>query len=120
MNANGTATDFGFVITKAPLESGLVSSVLAIAHSALDAGRTVSLFLVSDGVWLAKRSRHNNVTKAFKELIARGAEVAVSKDHLTAAGIEEVELFEGIISIRKTYKKLVENVMEKWDKVMVV
>lgn len=120
MNDNSTAADFGFVITKAPLESGLVSNVLTIAHSAIDAGRTVNLFLVSDGVWLAKKNQHNNVTMAFKELIEKGAVAVASKAHLTAAGIEEAELFEGVIPIRKIYKELVENVMEKWRKVMVV
>jgi hypothetical protein len=46
--------------------------------------------------------------------------VTVSLEHLKGAGIGEGELVEGLTVTKKTYKDLVEVVMEKWDRVVVV
>ena len=110
--------DLGFVVTKPPLESGLVANILTIAQSALDQGRSVGIFLISDGVWLVKKDQKNHVAGMFERVLGSGAEVIASSEHLEAAGISEDEIIDGVTVTKRVYKDLVTNVMENWDKVM--
>jgi sulfur relay (sulfurtransferase) complex TusBCD TusD component (DsrE family) len=112
--------DLGFIITKPPLESGAVKGVLNVAIDAQKEGRRVGLFLISDGVWLAKSGQANEPSGLFSELLTGGARATVSGDHILAAGISEEDLADGVEVTRKPYKALVENVMENWDRVMVI
>jgi len=112
--------DIGFVITKPPLETGAVASTLKIAIEARKSGKSVGLFLISDGVWLAKAGQENEASALFGELIADGVPATASGDHLLAAGIPEDGLVGGVEVAKKPYKALVANVMEDWDKVMVI
>lgn len=110
--------DLGFVVTKPPLESGQVANILTIAQSALDQGKSVGVFLISDGVWLVKKNQMNHVAEKFVKLLGAGAEVIVSSEHLDAAGISEDEVIQGVTITGKVYKDLVTKVMENWNKVM--
>ena len=110
--------NLGFVVTKPPLESGLVANILTIAQSALDQGRSVGIFLISDGVWLVKKDQKNHVAELFVKVLGDGAEIIASAEHLEAAGISEDEVIDGVTVTKRVYKDLVMNVMENWDKVM--
>ncbi len=116
----GSNTDLGFVITKPPLETGAVAGILRTALDSLDDGRSVGLFLISDGVWLAKTGQDNEAFTLFNELLRKGVPVTASGDHLLAAGIPEDGMADGVEVSRKPYKDLVLNVMEEWDRVMVI
>ena len=118
MNDNENERDIGFVISKAPHESGLVSNTLTIALNAMEQGKTIGLFLISDGVWLAKRNQKNHLIGTFEKLIEGGTVVLVSGEHLAAAGITEDEIMKGVTITKRVYKDLVTNVMENWRKVM--
>ena len=113
-------TDIGFVITKPPLETGAVAGVLRTALDAVNDGRSVGLFLISDGVWLAKAGQENKAFTLFNELLGKGVSVTASGDHLLAAGIPEDGVVEGVEVTRKPYKALVATVMDDWWKVMVI
>ena len=110
----------GFIITKGPAESGLAGGLLKVAKGASADGSTVGIFLISDGVWLAKRGQKNGAHEAFVELLGKGAQVTVSQEHLNGAGIGDGELVDGLEVTKKTYKDLVDHVMERWDRVVVV
>jgi sulfur relay (sulfurtransferase) complex TusBCD TusD component (DsrE family) len=118
MTENGNERDIGFVISKAPLESGLVSNALTIALNAQKQGKTIGLFLISDGVWLGKRNQKNHFIGTFEELLKGGAQVLASEEHLLAAGIATDDVIDGIVVTKRTYKDLVSNVMENWTKVV--
>ena len=120
MGSDDDAVTMGFVITKSPLESGLAGGFMTLARAALDEGKKVGIFLISDGVWLAKNGLKSIGPVTLPELIEGGAVVTVSPDHLKAAGIGEDEMLEGLTVAKNTYKALVEDVMETWDKVMVI
>ena len=117
MDRGNYEIDIGFVITKAPFESTLGFGFLDLAKKAIDDGKTIEMFLISDGVWFAKK---NQKSDNLKYLIKKGVEITVSKDNLEAAGIEDNELIDGLIISEKPYMDLVELVMEKWKKVMTI
>ena len=114
----GNEIDLGFIITKAPLESTLGSGFLNLAKQGIDNGKKVELFLISDGVWFAKKIENNSDTKRL--LIKQGVNILVSNDNLQAAGIHNDELIKGITISDKPYSDLVNLVMEKWKRVMTI
>lgn len=120
MSKNQKQIDIGYIITKAPLESGNVSNIISIAEGAIKNQKKVEIFLISDGIWLAKSDQKNNIAKRFENLVQRGLNVIVSKDHLEAAGIKKNELMNGIKVTEDLYTSLVDRVMEKWEKVLTI
>lgn len=110
--------DIGLMISKPPVESGIVASALGIAHGAMVKGQKVGIFLISDGVWIAKKNQKNHAAELFGHLVKGGATVTASDEHLAAAGITENEIVEGIHITKKTYKELVRQVMEDWSRVV--
>lgn len=111
------SVDIGFIISKAPAESNLVANTLEIARGAVKQGKSIELFLISDGVWLIKKNQKNPAAKIFNE-IRKNIKVTASKDHLEGAGIEEKEIVDGVSLTKNTYKSMVELVMENWKKVV--
>lgn len=120
MTGNGNQRDIGFVITKAPHESGLVANALTTALHAMEQGKTIGLFLISDGVWLSKKHQRNGLVDTLGTLMAGGATVRASGDHLRAAGIPGDEVMDGITITDHPYRDLVVDVMEHWGKVMTI
>ncbi len=120
MDNESYEVDLGFIITKAPFESTLGSGFLDLAKKTIENGKTVGLFLISDGVWFAKKNQQSNATNILTSLIAKGAKIAISKDNLEAAGIENNELIDGVTISEKPYMDLVELVMEKWARVITI
>jgi predicted peroxiredoxin len=112
--------DLGLVITKAPLESSAVLGILKVARNTLEQGRSVGIFLISDGAWLVKKGQKNDVANLFQELLKEGVDAQVSSDHLDAAGIPADDIVEGVRISRDIYKDLVTSVMERWGEVMTI
>ena len=92
------------IITKAPLESLLTFSFLAIAKNSIDPAKTISLFLIRDGVWFVKNNQKNIVVDLLRIFIQRGAGISVSKDHMEATGIENKDLISGLFVTNSSYK----------------
>ena len=120
MNRENQIKDIGFVLTKAPIESSLTYRFLSLAQNVVDKDKTIGLFLISDGVWLAKKNQNNKPHELLNKLLKNGAEVTVSKDHLMAAGIEDSDLINGVNVTEQPYVDLVDHVMEKWNKVITI
>jgi sulfur relay (sulfurtransferase) complex TusBCD TusD component (DsrE family) len=110
----------GIVITKTPAVSTLVANALKIGRQATSKGHKVTIFLLSDGVWLAKKNQIGTATEELKILLNNGAAVMASHQHLKGAGITEDDLWDGITLSDKPYHDLVENVMEHWDRVITI
>jgi len=119
MTNNKYEIDLGFVITKAPYESSLDLNMLRLVRKSQEDGKSIGIFLISDGVWLTKEN-DNETGKLFKTIINNGAKVMVSQDNLAAAGIDHSELFKGVTISDKPYTDLVIQVMEKWGRVITI
>jgi sulfur relay protein TusB/DsrH len=120
MDETENTLDIGFVITKAPLESTLPYGFLTIAQHAVDTGKRISIFLLSDGIWLVKKNQKSTVFDLLQNLIKQGVSVIVSKDHLEAAGLNDSDIIPGVTVVEKPYAQLVDDVMEKWQRVIVL
>jgi sulfur relay (sulfurtransferase) complex TusBCD TusD component (DsrE family) len=120
MRTGDYAIDYGFIITKAPLESPKALGILQLAHKAITAGKTVGIFLISDGVWAAKDHQQNEAATIIPQLIQGGAQIIASGEHLDAAGISGDDIIKGIILSSKPYDDLVDHVMEHWRWVMTI
>jgi sulfur relay protein TusB/DsrH len=112
--------DLGFIITKSPFESTLGTGFLDLAKKSINNGKTVGIFLISDGVWFAKKYQKNKAIKILTNLIEKGAKITVSRDNLEAAGIGNNELLDGVVISETPYMDLVDLVMEEWRKVMTI
>jgi len=110
----------GIIITKAPLESNLVTKFLNLARKITNNRNKVEIFLISDGVWLAKKNQDNPSSKILNELIKKSSKIFASKEHLTAAGIDDNELIKNITLSEKPYLDIVTLTMETWDKVITI
>lgn len=115
-----TTKTLGIVITKTPTASDLVQNTLKLSHHAIDRGQEVTIFLLSDGVWLAKKNQTGPTSEELKALLSKKTSVVASRQHLKGAGITENELWGGITISDKPYHDLVENVMEHWDRVITI
>ena len=120
MNNDLKFIDIGFIITKPPLETGIVNRIISYALTAVEKGKNIELFLISDGIWLAKKNQKNKIFEKFLKLKQKGVKINVSKEHIDAAGIKKEEIVSGLILTDKLYKNLVELVMEKWEKVITI
>lgn len=109
----------GIVLTKAPVGSEDAENALDAGRQALLAGDAASLFLLSDGVWLAKRGKMNPVEDKLADFIALGGEVVVSGEHLKAAGLGPDRLIDKAIVAEDGLGHLVDLAMDDWDKAIV-
>jgi sulfur relay (sulfurtransferase) complex TusBCD TusD component (DsrE family) len=112
--------DFGFVITKTPTESQKVLGALKLANKALEERKSVGLFLLSDGVWCAKKNQKNTAIKYLINILEKGGSVIASGENLEAAGIDNNDVLKGIQISEKPYGDLVDLIMEKWRRVVTI
>lgn len=105
----------GFILTRSPTESETDSILEKVALQYLKKGDEVSLFLLGDSVWLVRKSENQ-----MESILKKGGRLLVSKDHLTACGLSVNELLLGVEIIEDAYDALVELVMEKLDKVVII
>ena len=90
--------------------------ILRVARGMQREGHQIELFLIGDGVWLA-RSGHPKTTTMLSELLTNGARVIISGDHLKASGMDVGSLVKGIEVASKPFEVMVEHIMERWDRV---
>ncbi len=120
MNSTNHKKDIGIILTKSPLESHLTQRILTIATEAIEQGKTIDLFLISDGVWLAKNNPTAPYSKTITFLQNHGTTIIASNDHLLSAGISQEELYPNITITEKPYDHLVDYVMEQWNSVITI
>ena len=84
--------DIGFIITKSPLESTLGLGFLELAKKAVDSGKKIWIFFISDGIWFVKKNQKNQTVQQLQNLIKKNSTILVSNDHLEAAGIHTTEI----------------------------
>lgn len=109
----------GIILTKAPYDGENAESALEAATKALEMGDKTGLFLLSDGVWVAKKEQQGAIAQKLGQFIQNGGEVIVSSEHLQAGGLSPEALVEKVGIATEPYDRLVELVMEQWDKVIV-
>ncbi len=107
----------GIILTKAPQGSEDAENALAAGLAALEAGDDASLFLLSDGVWAARKGAMVGKLPSF---VARGGEVFVSGEHMKAAGLAADKLVEQAEVANDAFDHLVDLVMDQWDRVVVL
>lgn len=107
--------NLGFIITRSPDESSTDSLVLKAASQALRKGDQVTIFLLGDAVWLAVKSKSD-----IKSFIKKGGKLVVSGEHLKAHGLSTDELLPSVEVASDPYDGLVDLVMEKCDKVVMI
>jgi len=109
----------GILLTKAPAGSEDAENALEAGRQALLAGDAASLFLLSDGVWLAKRGKVDPVEEKLAEFVKLGGEIVVCGEHLKAAGLGPDRLIDTAIIAEDGFDRLVDMVMDEWDKAIV-
>ena len=107
--------NLGFILTRSPDESNTDSLVLNTALQALGKGDQVTIFLLGDSVWLANKSKSN-----VESFTKKGGKVVVSGEHLQAHGLSRDELLSEVEVATDPYDRLVDLVMEKCDKVVII
>jgi len=106
----------GIILTKAPQGSEDAENALLAGLAALEVGDEASLFLLSDGVWAARKEAMAGKLPAF---MSKGGEVCVSGEHMRAAGLPPEKLVEQAQVANDAFDQLVDLVMDQWDRVMV-
>ncbi len=106
----------GIILTKSPQGAEDAENALEAATAALATGDRVALFLLSDGVWLARRGALSGRLEGF---LSDGGEVYVSGEHIKAAGLEPEKLAAGAAVAGDAFDCLVDLVMDEWDRVLV-
>ena len=108
----------GIIIARTSIMTGNARQAVDFGVGAIKKGKEVGIFLISDGVWNAL-SNSGKVSETLKGLVAEGASLYISDEHARAAGLPRDRIIEGAEFIEDTYKTLVNNVMENWDKVII-
>ncbi len=108
----------GIILTKAPGASEEAENALDAALESLAMGNQVGLFLLSDGVWVAKAGQMGAVAAKLGDVIERGGQVHCSGEHLKAAGLAPDRLAPGVVIANDGFGRLAELIMEEWDKVI--
>lgn len=108
----------GIILTKSPFESEDASLALRIANEALDLGDSVDIFLIGDGVWMAKTDLKGEMGAVLKRFNEKRGRLIVSGPHLKAGGINLDKIVENTEVSDKPYDTMVDLVMTKWEKVI--
>lgn len=114
--ARARPTKVGIILTKAPQGSEDAENALEAGLAALAAGDQAALFLLSDGVWVARKGA---MGLKLADFLGLGGEVYVSGEHLKAGGLAREKLVEGVEVANGAFDRLVDLVMDEWDKVIV-
>lgn len=111
--------NLGIIITKAPAGSEDAENAIEAGRQALLAGDTVGLFLLSDGVWLAKRGKAELLEEKLADFVKLGGKVIASGEHLKAAGLGPDRLVDKVAVAEDGLGRLVDMVMDEWDKTII-
>ncbi len=108
-------SNLGFILMRSPHGSDSDSIVLKAGLKALGKGDGATILLIGDSVWLA-----NKLNTQVEKFIRKGGKVMASGEHLKANGLTGEELLSGVEIISDPYDKLVDLVMERFDKVVII
>jgi len=109
---------FGVIIARTVSTTERPLDALRLAKAMRSQGRKVGIFLVADGVYIAKKGR-TEVAGILSQMMADGVKVYVSPEHIKAAGYSIDRLIPGIEIAEETYRDLVTFVMEEYEKVII-
>jgi len=90
---------------------------LSFAMPAMKVGDPVDIFLIGDGVWLARTNLGGEIGKMMSRFL-EGGRVYASGPHLEAGGIDPASIRKDIEICRKPYDALTDLIMERWDRVV--
>jgi sulfur relay (sulfurtransferase) DsrF/TusC family protein len=107
----------GIILTKSPFESEDASMAVSFSENARRIGDSVDIFLLGDGVWLAKAGQGSMIGDMMN-MFLEGGKVYASGPHLEAGGINPESIRKDIEVCRKPYDSLTDLIMERWDKVV--
>jgi len=107
----------GIILTKSPFESEDARMALSFAMPAMKVGDPVDIFLIGDGVWLARTNLGGEIGKMMSRFL-EGGRVYASGPHLEAGGIDPASIRKDIEICRKPYDALTDLIMERWDRVV--
>jgi len=110
----------GIILTKAPGGGEDAENALKLALEALAAGDEADLFCLSDGVWLTKKGPAGSLDGRLDSFLAGGGRLWVSGEHLRAAGLDEERVVAGAEIADDPFDRLVDLLMEEWDRVVVL
>ena len=117
MHEDQVTGGFGIIIARTAAASENAISSLELAQDLLANGNQVGIFLIGDGIYLAKQGK-TQAAALISSLLAKGAKVFASPEHLKASGFSKARLVSGIEVVEDTYKDLVDFVMERYEKVL--
>lgn len=109
----------GIILTKAPYGDEDAENALLIGLESLALGDEVGLFLLSDGVWVAKDGLGGPIGLGLTKFTGTGGKVYVSSEHLKAGGLVPTGLSVEAEIVEDPYDRLVDLVMDEWEKVVV-
>ena len=113
-------TRLGIILTRPPAGDEDAENALAMGLASLAVGDIVDLFLISDGVWTARRCLRGPVAQALAQFQTSGGRVYASEEHLRAGGMGPQALVDGVEVTPHPIDRLVDLVMDEWDKVVVL
>ncbi len=112
----GKKNKIGIIITKPPFNNENIESALILAIDLLKEENGTEIFLLSDGVWTAKKG--SQIEPLLRTFLEKGGEIIASDPHLKANGIIKEMLVEKIKITERPYDDLVDLIMEQWDRVL--
>lgn len=104
-----------FVLTKAPYGKSESEEAMHLVLEGLKKGDTISIYLLSDAVLLAKNGQRGRAGKAIEEVISHGAKVYASRAELLSRGVSESGIIPGVVLPEDLLGALVEDAMERAD-----
>ncbi len=110
--------NMGILLSKAPFESEDAKLAFRVATEALDLGDSVDVFLIGDGVWMAKTELKGEIKAMLNKFIEKEGKLMVSYPHLKAGGISRDRIEKTAEVLEKPYDTLADLIMTKWDKVI--
>jgi tRNA 2-thiouridine synthesizing protein B len=101
----------GFIVTKTPGETGF-KTFLNLAN--LYVGRDgITIYLIGNGVYCARKGHKSGLSIK----IIKNSRVKALRQDLTARGIRDDEILEGV-EIMQGYDEMVHEIMEELDQVL--
>ena len=114
----GKFDSLGIVIAHTAAVHSDVLQAVNLGLEAMNRGKRVGFFLISDGVFSAIRGS-GDVANGLGQVISGGGKVFLSSEHVLAAGIPGEKLIEGTETLESAYEELVDLIMEDWDRVII-
>lgn len=113
-------TRVGLIFTHPPVGGEQAENVLQIGLASLATGDEVDLFLISDGVWAARRTLGGRVGELLAAFQSAGGRVYISGEHSRAGGLSADQVRAGAEIAPDGLDRLIDLVMDQWDRVVVL